>query len=57
VEDSHVARVTKEGQPVIATANQRLELILDDGKPHRVTMTENPEFGSMYLEVTAEILD
>ena len=57
VEDSHLARMTQEGHPVIATASQRLDVTLVNGKSHRITMTEDPEYGSMFLEITAEILD
>ncbi len=57
MDDSHIARMTQEGQPVIASVSQSVEVSLENGKSHRVTMTEDPEYGSMFLEITAEILD
>ena len=58
VEDSSIADgETHPGQPMIATVNQRLEVTLKDGASTRVGWVENSEFGSMFLEITAEILD
>ena len=58
VEDSSIAaREPNGGQPMIATVNQSLEVTLKDGVSTRVAWVDNSRFGSMFLEITAEILD
>jgi len=58
VEDSSIAgKESQGGHPMISTVNQALEVKLKDGESTRVGRVENSEFGSMFLEITAEILD
>ena len=58
VEDSSLAnKESYPGQPIIATVNQDLNVTLKDGESTRIGWVENSEFGSMFLEITAEILD
>ncbi|HXV77167.1 MAG TPA: hypothetical protein VD788_12690 [Candidatus Polarisedimenticolaceae bacterium] len=43
--------------PVIGTFQQDLSVSLEPGKPLRVAEVPDPEGGTMYLELTAEVLD
>ena len=58
VEDSSLSnREGTMGRPMIATVDQSLEITLKNGATTRVSWVENSGFGSMFLEITAEILD
>jgi len=43
--------------PIIGTFQQELSVVLDAGKPLRVAEVPDPEGGTLYLELTASVLD
>jgi hypothetical protein len=42
--------------PVILTYQQRVQVVLEDGKPMQVTRVEDPERVNGHFEITAEIV-
>jgi hypothetical protein len=45
------------GMPLIGTFQQDLNVLLRAGKPLRIAEVPDPEGGTMYLELSAEVLD
>jgi hypothetical protein len=43
--------------PLIGTFQQDLNVLLRAGKPLRIAEVPDPEGGTMYLELSAEVLD
>jgi hypothetical protein len=57
IESSQISPETADSEhPVILTYQQRVQVVLEDGKPMNVTRVEDPERVNGHFEITAEIV-